>query len=46
MQELKTGVSKDGYIQLADEHLKGVAVVTKGAYSLLMKLKNTGDDEE
>lgn len=46
MQEVKTGLNKEGYVQLADENLKGVPVVTKGAYSLLMKLKNTGDEEE
>jgi cobalt-zinc-cadmium efflux system membrane fusion protein len=45
MQEVKTGETKDGYVQLKDESLKGVSVVIKGAYSLLMKLKNTGEDE-
>lgn len=45
MQEVKTGVSKDGYVQLTNANLKGTTVVTKGAYSLLMKLKNTAEDE-
>ena len=29
----------------ADANLKGTTGVTKGTYSLLMKLKNTGEDE-
>ncbi|MBD1395111.1 efflux RND transporter periplasmic adaptor subunit [Mucilaginibacter glaciei] len=45
--EIKPGVAKDGYIELLanSSELRGQTFVTKGAYSLLMKMKNTGEDE-
>lgn len=47
MIEVKTGVIKDGHVELnaPNSELRSLSFVTKGAYSLLMKLKNTGDEE-
>jgi len=47
MMEVKTGITKDGYVELTatSAELRSQAFVTKGAYSLLMKMKNTGEDE-
>jgi cobalt-zinc-cadmium efflux system membrane fusion protein len=47
MREVKTGNSKDGFTELVagDNDLRNQFFVTKGAYSLLMKMKNTGEDE-
>lgn len=47
MMEVKTGVAKDGFVELtaSDVALRNNTFVTKGAYSLLMKMKNTGEDE-
>jgi cobalt-zinc-cadmium efflux system membrane fusion protein len=47
MQEIKTGISKDGFTELisGNTNLHNQIFVTKGAYSLLMKMKNTGEDE-
>jgi membrane fusion protein, heavy metal efflux system len=44
--EVKPGVAKDGYVELmADSsELRKQTFVTKGAYSLLMKMKNTEED--
>jgi cobalt-zinc-cadmium efflux system membrane fusion protein len=48
MLEVKTGSSKDGFTELvsSNKDLQNQIFVTKGAYSLLMKMKNTGEDEE
>lgn len=47
MIAVKPGVTKDGYVELAASgtELRNITFVTKGAYSLLMKMKNTGEDE-
>lgn len=48
MLPLKTGARENGYIQVAAAHDNDLArqdFVTKGAYSLLMKLKNTAEEE-
>jgi cobalt-zinc-cadmium efflux system membrane fusion protein len=47
MREVKTGTSKDGFTELVpgDNDLRSQVFVTKEAYSLLMKMKNTGEDE-
>lgn len=43
---VKTGAKEDGFIQIENaSELKDKAIVTKGAYTLLMKLKNTEDEE-
>ena len=48
MVQLKTGGSNSGYIAIQEnrEDLANATFVTKGAYSLLMKLKNAGEEEE
>jgi cobalt-zinc-cadmium efflux system membrane fusion protein len=48
MQEVKTGTSKDGFTELiaGNSNLRNQVFVTKGAYSLLMKMKNTEQDDE
>jgi cobalt-zinc-cadmium efflux system membrane fusion protein len=48
MMEIKPGMSKDGYVELkaGSAEIGKLTFVTKGAYSLLMKMKNTGEDEE
>jgi len=46
MQEVKTGNSENGYVAILNaENLKNQKVVTKGAYTLLMALKNEGEEE-
>ena len=43
MTPVKKGKSEDGYTTV-EESLKGKKIVVKGAYSLLMKLKNTTEE--
>ncbi|QEM06116.1 efflux RND transporter periplasmic adaptor subunit [Mucilaginibacter rubeus] len=45
--EIKPGIAKDGYVELLanSSELRNQTFVIKGAYSLLMKMKNTGEDE-
>jgi cobalt-zinc-cadmium efflux system membrane fusion protein len=45
--EIKPGVAREGYVELLanSSELRNQTFVTKGAYSLLMKMKNTGEDE-
>lgn len=48
MKEVQTGSTQDGYIAISDAKgadLAGVNVVLKNAYTLLMKLKNAGEEE-
>ncbi len=48
MKEVQTGSTQDGYIAISDlkgADLAGVNVVLKNAYTLLMKLKNAGEEE-
>jgi len=41
MVEITTGNKENGMVTIANaESLKGKTIVTKGAYTLLMKLKN------
>jgi cobalt-zinc-cadmium efflux system membrane fusion protein len=41
MMRITTGTKENGFVALTDaEHIKDRAVVTKGAYTLLMKIKN------
>ena len=42
---VKTGVEENGYTQVMNPELRNKPIVTKGAYTLLMKLKNTAEDE-
>jgi membrane fusion protein, heavy metal efflux system len=46
MVEIKPGVTKDGFVELtaANTELAQATFVIKGAYSLLMKMKNTSDE--
>ncbi|WP_285009657.1 efflux RND transporter periplasmic adaptor subunit [Pedobacter faecalis] len=44
MQEVKTGETSEGKTAVMTD-LANKTLVTKGAYSLLMKLKNTGEEE-
>lgn len=45
MTEVKTGNSENGCIEILDnEQLTKNSIVTKGAYTLLMKLKNKADE--
>jgi cobalt-zinc-cadmium efflux system membrane fusion protein len=45
MTEVKTGNSENGFIEILDnEQLTKNSIVTKGAYTLLMKLKNKVDE--
>jgi cobalt-zinc-cadmium efflux system membrane fusion protein len=45
MTEVKTGNSENGFIEILDnEQLSKNSIVTKGAYTLLMKLKNKADE--
>ncbi len=39
MMQVETGMNSDGFIEVKDD-IKGKSLVTKNAYSLLMKLKN------
>ena len=42
MIEIKTGAKEDGYVEIINnEKLDNQPIVIKGAYSLLMKLKNS-----
>lgn len=46
--EVKTGDSQDGFTQIVSNNpseIPNATYVTNGAYSLLMKMKNTGEDE-
>lgn len=45
LQEVQTGVTRDGLVQLLDDRVEGETIVIRGAYNLLMKLKNTGEEE-
>ncbi|MEO0038499.1 MAG: hypothetical protein RIQ59_1710 [Bacteroidota bacterium] len=45
MIEIKTGNSENGFIEILDaEPILNDSIVTKGAYTLLMKLKNKADE--
>ncbi|MDR0793041.1 MAG: efflux RND transporter periplasmic adaptor subunit [Chitinophagaceae bacterium] len=45
MQEVQVGASENGYTEILDSgKLNNVSVAVKGAYSLLMALKNTSED--
>jgi cobalt-zinc-cadmium efflux system membrane fusion protein len=49
MREVKTGTTENGFTAIDTAGTPGmdsVVFVTKGAYTLLMKMKNTGEDEE
>lgn len=47
MMPVTTGTSENGYIEILNyQAFKGKKIVTKNAYTLLMKLKNTGEDED
>jgi len=47
MVPVQTGIHENGFIEIRNASLlRGKRIVTKGAYTLLMKLKNTGDAEE
>lgn len=47
MTPVKTNESENGFIQILNpQDFKGQKIVTKNAYTLLMKLKNTGGDDE
>ncbi|HAI83248.1 MAG TPA: efflux transporter periplasmic adaptor subunit, partial [Chitinophagaceae bacterium] len=42
----KTGVKEKGFIQVLNaEIFDGKSIVTQGAYTLLMALKNTAEEE-
>lgn len=46
LMEVKTGISERGITELmATEKMTGQSFVVRGAYSLLMKMKNSGDKE-
>ena len=45
MVEIKTGNTEDGFTEVnIDENLAKEIFVLKGAYNLLMKMKNTADE--
>lgn len=45
MMEVKTGTSENGFVEILEsENLNKNTIVTKGAYTLLMKLKNKSDE--
>ncbi|MBI1837336.1 MAG: efflux RND transporter periplasmic adaptor subunit [Flavobacteriia bacterium] len=45
MVEVETGAKEKGYVEILNyEKLKGQTIVVQGAYSLLMKLKNTEEE--
>ncbi|SIT98204.1 membrane fusion protein, cobalt-zinc-cadmium efflux system [Epilithonimonas bovis DSM 19482] len=47
MVPVTTNESENGFIQILNfQDFKGKKIVTKNAYTLLMKLKNTSEDEE
>ncbi|MDQ6902882.1 MAG: efflux RND transporter periplasmic adaptor subunit [Bacteroidota bacterium] len=45
MTMVKTGIEQNGFTQIENKELSNQPIVTKGAYTLLMKLKNTADTE-
>ncbi|MEO6894487.1 MAG: efflux RND transporter periplasmic adaptor subunit [Ginsengibacter sp.] len=46
MEEVEIGKSENGFTEIiSDKDLSGKTVVTKGAYTLLMSLKNTEEEE-
>jgi hypothetical protein len=48
MQPVKTGTHAEGLVAIIpeNENISRQAFVTKGAYSLLMQLKNISEEEE
>jgi len=45
MKEIKTGLTENGFTEITNsETLNNKPIVTKGAYSLLMSLKNTAEE--
>jgi len=45
MVPVTTGISEKGFVEIKNATpFKGKQIVTKGAYTLLMKLKNTGEE--
>lgn len=47
LMPVTTGVTEDHFIEIRNaDSLLAKRIVTKGAYTVLMKLKNTGDDED
>ncbi len=45
MKEVKTGISENGLVEITNSEIIGnKPIVVKGAYSLLMSLKNTADE--
>ena len=45
MKEIKIGLTENGFTEITNsETLNNKPIVTKGAYSLLMSLKNTADE--
>jgi membrane fusion protein, heavy metal efflux system len=46
MQEVQVGDSENGFTEILNaEQFKGKTFVVKGAYQLLMAIKNTSDEE-
>ncbi len=45
MHEVKTGNQQDGYIEILNQDLTNKNMVTKGAYTLLMTMKNSAEEE-
>lgn len=47
MVPVTLGISENGFVEIVNfSDFKGKKIVTKNAYTLLMKLKNTSEDEE
>lgn len=49
IMEIKTGISQNGYTEVFPDDastLQNIVFVTNGAYSLLMKMKNTEEEED
>lgn len=47
MQPVSTGTAENGYVTVTDvKAFQGKSIVTNGAYTLLMKLKNTDQEED
>lgn len=47
MMEVRTNESENGFVQILNfQDFQGRKIVTKNAYTLLMKLKNTGEDDK
>ena len=45
MTTIKTGNNENGFVEILDaENLKNSSIVTQGAYTLLMQLKNKSDE--